>query len=74
MNLLSKKGYSIGYDAGADYTPLEWLQCNNPKTAILPKGFRKLLVETCPLACAELKAGNRVYGFRLNDIIEGNEG
>lgn len=72
MNLISKEGWEIGYDLGATMSPLDYMNQSNPKTQIFPKGFRQLLVETCPLACYELKQGRKVYGFRTQDIIEQN--
>lgn len=72
MNLKSKEGYIIGYGLGATHTPLEYLSSSNPKTTIFPKGFKQLMVETCPLACFELKNGRKVYGFRTQDILERN--
>lgn len=71
--LKSKQGYTIGYSLGANYTPLEWLQRSNPKKDEMPRGFRLLLTETCPLACYELKQGRTVFGFRFRDIIESKD-
>jgi len=72
MNLKSREGFLIGYSKGATHTPLEYLQSSNPKTAIFPQGFRLMLVETCPMACHEMKQGKKVYGFRTQDILEKN--
>jgi hypothetical protein len=69
MNLISKEGYKIGYDLGATHTPLDYLISSDPKRAVMPRGFRKLLVETCPMAAAQMRIG-RVHGFRTVDIIE----
>ncbi len=72
MNLVSKEGFIVGYERGAEYAPLEYMARCDPKTAIFPRGFRKLLVETCPMACFEWKQGRRVFGFRTQDILEEN--
>lgn len=71
-NLISIEGFKVGYDLGALYTPLEYLQRSNPKKTVFPKGFRRMLVEHCPDACFQMKQGLKVYGFRTKDIIEEN--
>lgn len=67
--LITQDGRTIGFGNGADYTPLEYLQRSDPKKDIMPKGFRKLMLHY-PLACAEWKKGGKVFGFRIQDIIE----
>ncbi len=69
-HLKSREGYTIGYGLGADYTPLDYMQRSNPKTIIMPKGFRDLLRDTCPLAWNELCNGGTVHGFRFRNILE----
>lgn len=75
-HLKARTGYTIGYwnreEGSADYTPLDFLASSDPKTAIMPKGFRDLLRLECPLAWKELCNSGKVHGFRFRDIIEGN--
>lgn len=75
-HLKSREGYSIGYwndeEGSADFTPLDYLLHSNPKTAVMPRGFRSMLTETSPRAAAELQRGGTVCGFKLLNIMEAN--
>lgn len=72
MNLKTRDNFKVGYSLGATHTPLEYLISSNPKTAVMPRGFRDLLREQCPAAWFELCNNRKVHGFRFRDIIERN--